>query len=99
MTPDLVRERFEVSAATDACGLKPGARVFALFDGEDDRQDWWCGTVVDSADYYGQGEELTIVFDDGSEHRLWACDVARVLPASICETTLKVDRPGAKALA
>ena len=99
VSPGLVREQFEVSAATDATGLKPGARVFSLFDGEDDRQDWWCGTVVDSADYYGQGQELHIVFDDGSDHRMWACDVARVLPASICETTLKVDRPGAKALA
>ena len=99
VSPGLVREQFEVSAATDATGLKPGARVFSLFDGEDDRQDWWCGTVVDSADYYGQGQELHIVFDDGSQHRMWACDVARVLPASICETTLKVDRPGAKALA
>ena len=47
----------------------------------------------------GQGEELTIVFDDGSDHRMWARDVARVLPASIRETTLKVDRPNAKALA
>ena len=71
-------------AATDACGLKPGARVFALFDGEDDRQDWWGGTVVDVTNYIGQGEELTIVFDDGSDHRLWAYDVARALPASIC---------------
>ena len=35
----------------------------------------------------------------GATPRLLSYDVARVLPASICETTLKVDRPGAKALA
>ena len=79
VSPDLVRERFEVSAATDAMRPETRARVFSLFDREDDRQDWWCGTVVDSADYYGQGQELHIVFDDGSDHRLWARDVARAV--------------------
>ena len=92
----LVRERFEVSAATDACGLKPGARVFSLFDGEP------MIARTGGRDHSGfrrllwSRQGVHIVFDDGSDHRLWACDVARALPASIRATTLKVDRPNAK---
>ena len=95
----LIRERFKVSAANDACGLDPGARVYAPFDGQGDHQDWWGGTIVDATEYFGQGEELHIVFDEGSEHRMWAHNVAWTLPQSVRATTLTVDRPNAKALA
>ena len=62
----------------DAVDTGPGDRVFALFG----RDKWWGGTVVKTS---GAGEELRldVVFDDGVEQNVLACDVSTAPPPGL----------------
>ena len=80
-------ERAAENDATEDTG--PGDRVFALFG----RDKWWGGTVVKTS---GAGEELRldVVFDDGVEQNVLACDVSAAPPPG-----LKPAAPGPNAAA